>query len=149
MSTQLTANKGIQEQVLDIETGLTLVGNSYKSESGFKFMVGLRTLGSLQIIEGVAKGTAVDYLCGIRVFDENNELVIDIAVNRGTRYEREIVRKLVAKELLHMLNEANQNNEDFDYYAAQNKIDEELKLAYYRQSYEAINRWAKEIGIIK
>lgn len=127
--------------------GIIQIGKSYLAESGFKYNSGFRDFGSLKIVEDVASGTAVTYLCGIKVFDKNGTLVIDKKMSKQFHYEREQVRQVVLKELLTLLSIANKNNPDFNQDEARNKISEHLKLAYFKSSYKAINHWASELGI--
>ena len=69
-------------------------------------------------------------------------------MNNGFYYEREKVRKIVLAELLDMLLEANKENINFDLDEARMKISVHLKQAYYESSYNSINNWAAELGII-
>ena len=80
-------------------TGLQVYQN-FSSVSGFNYMVGIRELEGLKIIEGVAEGTACIYLTGIKVLDADNKLVVDIDVEYGTHYTREKVVNLVSQNYL-------------------------------------------------
>jgi len=95
-------------------SGVLQIGEIYKAESGFKYNSGLRNFGSLKIVEDVARGTAVTFLCGIKVFDQEGTLIIDKKMNQRFHFEREQVRKIVLQELLGMLIEANKENINFD-----------------------------------
>jgi len=86
-----------------MDNGLALIGNQFKSESGFLYATGYRQFGDLKIIEDVATGTAVSFLTGIKVFDKENNLIIDKRMKKGCHYEREFARKTVHTELLKML----------------------------------------------
>lgn len=123
------------------------IGESYLAESGFKYNSGFRDFGSLKIIEDVASGTAVTYLCGVKVFDKNGTLIIDKKMSKKFHYEREQVRRVVLRELVMLLSVANKNNSNFNQDQAKIKISEHLKLAYFESSYKAINHWAMELGI--
>jgi hypothetical protein len=131
----------------DHQTGLMLAG-SYTAVSGFNYAVGVREFGNLSIVEEVAQGTAVSYLNGVRVYDENKKLIIDKKATKGTHYSRETVRKIVLEALADMLEEAAKNQgKDYNRNDALNKIDEKLKGAYYSQSYQSVLQWAESIGI--
>jgi hypothetical protein len=133
---------------LDSENGLTIIGDAFIANSGFKYASGYRDFGSLKIVEDVAGGTAVAFLCGIKVYDKEGTLIIDKNVKNGVHFEREVVRKIVLKELLNMLIDINQDNENFDFENAKSTIDFLLKQAYFESSYKAITNWGLELGII-
>ena len=128
---------------------LTTIGKTYLADSGFQYKVGLRNFGSLKILEKVAFGTAVSFLCGIKIFDQKGVLLVDKKMNNHFYYEREKVRKVVLKELLDMLIEANKQNINFDLDEVKLKISKHLSHTYFKSSYEAINNWAIELGIFK
>jgi len=130
------------------ENGLTIIGNSFLAESGFKYASGYREFGSLKIVEDVAGGVAVAFLCGIKVYDKEGALIIDKNIEKGVHFEREVARRIVLNELLNMLIEVNQNNKNFDPENARTTIDFHLKQAYFESSYKAISNWALELGII-
>ena len=130
------------------KNGLATIGENYTANSGFLYNVDVRNFGSLKIIEEVAFGTAVSFLCGIKVFDQDGVLLVDKKMNNGFYYEREKVRKIVLAQLLDMLLEANKENINFDLDEARMKISVHLKQAYYESSYNSINNWAAELGII-
>lgn len=130
------------------ENGLTIIGDSFISQRGFKYASGYRNFGNLRIIEEIAGGTAVAFLCGIKVFDKDGTLIIDKKIEKGFHFEREAVRKIVLNALLNMLIEANGQDENFDIENASRIIDDRLKHAYYESSYNAITSWALELGII-
>jgi hypothetical protein len=133
---------------IDGENGLTIIGDSFLAESGFKYASGFRNFGNLRIVEEVAGGTAVAFLCGIKVFDKEGTLIIDKRIEKGFHFEREAVRKIVLNELLSMLIDVNEQDENFDIENARRTIDYRLKQAYFESSYNAINTWALELGII-
>lgn len=129
------------------DTGL-VVAKTYEANSGFEYSYGLRKFGDLTIVEEVGRGTAVSYLNNVRVYNNEEELVIDKSVKKGTHYSRETVRQIVLNELLNMLEEAALNaGREFDFEKANAVIDEKLKEAYFKKSYESILSWAVEIGI--
>ena len=138
-------NTEIQVSKVNMENGLSLIGDSYKAASGFEYASGYREFGNLSIIEEVGTGTAVTLLLGIKVLDKEGTLIIDKKLSGNNYYERELARKIVRDELVKMLSEANGNS--FDMVSAKKKIDELLKDAYYNTSYKAIIDWAFEIGI--
>ena len=73
------------------KNGLATIGENYTANSGFLYNVGVRNFGSLKIIEEVAFGTAVSFLCGIKVFDQDGVLLVDKKMNNGFYYEKSIV----------------------------------------------------------
>ena len=128
-------------------TGITVI-DSYEAASGFNYSIGVREFGDLIIVEEVGQGTAVSYLNGIRVFNKQKELVIDVKVKDNTHYSRETVRRLVRDELIKMLSKAAlKEGKSFDKTKAFETINSKLNDAYYEQSYQAVIEWAKEIGI--
>ena len=133
---------------INSENGLTIIGESFLAESGFKYASGFRNFGNLKIVEEVAGGNAVAFLCGVKVFDKEGTLIIDKKIKKGFHFEREAVRKIVLNELLSMLIDVNEQDENFDIENARHTIDHHLKQAYFESSYNAINAWALELGII-
>lgn len=131
----------------NLNTGLTIIGDQYKAQSGFLYASGYRDFGDLKIIEDVASGTAVSLLIGIKVFDKEGILIIDKRMEKGCYYEREIARNIVLEELLKMLE--SQNNTGFKYKKAKKVINKHLEQAYYNTSYKAITSWGEKLGIIK
>jgi hypothetical protein len=127
--------------------GVVQIGESYIAESGFRYNTGYRQFGSLKIVEEVARGNAITFLRGVKVFDKDGTLIIDKVMGEKFHFERELVRRLVLKELLNMLVEANKENNNFDVVEAKTKISKELKQAYFESSYRAINNWALELGL--
>lgn len=137
----------ITQQMKDQETGLCIL-NSLKAGSGFNYQTGVREFGDLKIVEGVSKGTANIFLTSIMVFDQHGSLIYDAEIRKLTNYSREVVRKNVLHGLIEMLREAAvRANKSFDELQAYQAIDEKLKTAYFSQSYEAVLRWAKEVGV--
>ena len=67
------------ENKLDIlnNNEVATIGKTYLADSGFLYKVGVRNFGSLKILEEVALGTGVSFLCGIKVFDQEGTLLID------------------------------------------------------------------------
>jgi hypothetical protein len=140
--------ESLREQEKVNENGLTVIGEAFKAESGFNYASGFRDFGNLKIVEDVAGGTAVTFLCGIKVFDDKGTLIIDRKVAKGFHFEREAVRKIVLNELLKMLLEVHKDDKNFNKDEAKYKIDHYLKHAYYESSYIAISKWAKDLGIL-
>lgn len=135
------------EKYRDDDTGLT-VRNTYLSGSGFNAIEGFRQFGSLSIREAVVKGVAITFLTHVKVFSQDNTLIIDVAFKERTSYSRERVRTVVLNELVKMLVEAAAaKGRSLDEYELHEKLDNELKAIYYQESYHAILDWASEIGI--
>ena len=51
-------------------TGMDIY-QSYTARSGFNYMVGMREVHNIVIIEKVAEGTAYTFLCGILIYVSN------------------------------------------------------------------------------
>ncbi len=129
-------------QLINTGTGLSVnQGDTYLAKSGFLYLSGVRKFGDLHIEEDMAKGTAVAYLTGVRVYDKDKTLIIDKRMGRGCHYEREKARLIVKEALINMLIEANKDNPNFDVMTADETIDIHLKSAYYSQTYESIMAW--------
>lgn len=136
-----------KNEFADQETGLVIRGSMVAS-SGFNYQTGVRQFNNLKIVEGVSKGTANIFLTSLMVFDERGSLIFDGEIRRMTNYSRETARKMVLEGLMTMLREATEKeNKYFDELKAYEVIDQQLKSAYYEQSYEAVIKWAQGIGI--
>lgn len=132
----------------DLETGL-VIKNNYKAPSGFNYVTGVREVGKLKVVEGVAKGAACIILKSVMVFDQHGKLIFDAEVKNMTPYSREYVRQVVLYGMLKMLREASsQSGKIFDDKHAFEMLDSMLESAYYEESYKAILIWAAEMGII-
>lgn len=132
---------------LDSETGF-VVRSSYQGSSGLLAMEGIRSFGTVTIREAVLKGTGTVFLTGVRVFDQNDVLLLDLSFDRFTTYSREKVRKAVLSELVQLLTEsATRQGQSIDVMLAWEKINNELNMAFYANSYQAILPLAKEWGI--
>lgn len=134
--------------IKDEETG-AIVRKKFTNDSGFTSLEGLRQFGTLSIHEGILKGTASVFLTSIRVYDQNDVLLFDIAYDKLTGYSREKVRKTVMNQLVQMLYDAaKQQGKTIDQNDVYERIDKELKAVYYSESYKAILGWASEYGIL-
>ncbi len=148
-------NKKYMEQTLairkspsDVETGLVIRTN-YEAASGFNYLTGIRDVGKLKVVEGIAKGAACIFLKSVMVLDQNGKLIFDAEVENMTQYSRETVRKIVLKGMMNMLRDASlQAGKSFDDLYAFEQLDKLLENAYYQESYKAILIWAEETGII-
>lgn len=137
----------ILNKQVDCETGLA-IKESFKAKSGFNYQTGVRDFGSLKIVEGVSSGTATIFLTSLMVFDGEKKLILDCEIGKLLNYSREAVRKMVLHGLLNMLREAaEKEKKSFDELKAYELIDNQLKDAYYEQSYKAALVWAGSIGI--
>ena len=131
----------------NVSTGLEVV-KSFQAGSGFKYISGFRKFGDLTIVESVTIGIGISYLNNIKVFNEDNELIIDKNLPKHTFYSREKARTVVRDELLYMLEDAAiANDKDYDRLDALEIIDHKLKTAFFKQSYLATLSWAQDIGI--
>lgn len=132
---------------LDIETGF-VVRNSFVSATGFTALEGIRNFGTVIIREGVLKGVGVIYLTGVRVFNAQDVLLLDITFDRFTPYSRERVRSVVLSELVQLLSDsAQQQGYSLDVTQAWEKLNRELNLVFYADSYRAILTLAAEWGV--
>ena len=131
-------------------TGLQVYQN-FSSVSGFNYMVGIRELDGLKIIEGVAEGTACIFLTGIKVLDADNKLVTEIEVEYGTHYTREKVVNLVSQKLFDVIWSAMDVSEQVAVGNEEVKfqIDQLLDNCYFGESKKSALNWARRVGIIK
>ncbi len=130
-------------------TGIDVYG-SYEAKSGFNYLVGVRQLQGLYIVEQIADGTGCTFLCGIKILCANSkELIKEIEVKNGVRYSRLRTLELVKAGLLEILEEAAiLEGHSFNYEQANKLITEQLDNCYFEQSRKAILNWAKSIGIL-
>jgi len=134
--------------IKDEETGFS-IRRAYQSSSGFQSIEGIRQFGKLTIREGVIKGVASSFLTSVKVFDANNTLILDLTFDRMTGYTRKLVLRAVRKELIEMLREASVlQGRTFDENEAFEKIDKELSIVFFGESYNAILHWADEFGLL-
>ena len=56
-------------------TGMS-VYQSYTAGSGFNYMVGMREMKDLLIVEQIAEGTACTFLCGIKIYHKETKAII-------------------------------------------------------------------------
>ncbi|MDL2304203.1 hypothetical protein LJC72_02540 [Bacteroides sp. OttesenSCG-928-D19] len=131
-------------------TGLT-VYNSYTANSGFNYMMGVREMEDLLIVENISEGTAITFLCGIQIFRKSTkELILDIPMECNTRYSRQTVMDIVHKMLFDLIAESlNKRHKRIDLDSLNNKIEELLDDCYFEKSRNAIIDWAQHVGIIK
>lgn len=135
------------ESKIDGETGLMVKGN-YQASSGLTYIAGLRKAGNLTIVEGVARGTACNFLTSLLVYDNEGNLIYDASITSLTHYSREVSYHMVLEGLMDMLREgAIKENKFFDEVQARIKIRELLDSSYYEQSYRVVVAWAESIGI--
>lgn len=136
-----------KQNQIDGETGIAIRGQ-FNSNSGLQYISGLREAGSLRIIEGVARGTACNFLTSLLVYDQTGNLIYDANIPALTSYSRELSCKIVLEGILCMLKQAAKHeNKIFNEYQATLKIKELLDKSYYETSYKAALNWAESIGI--
>lgn len=130
-------------------TGMS-VYESYIAGSGFNYMVGIREMRDLLIVEQIAEGTACTFLCGIRIYHKRTMAIIDeIEVERNTHYSREKVMKLVQNSLIQLLRSACiKANTELDMDSANEFLNEALDKCYFENSRKTVLEWAKSVGII-
>lgn len=131
-------------------TGLNIY-QSFTANSGLTYMVGVREMNDLLIVEQIAEGVACTFLCGIIIYHkQTKELIQEIAVKRNVHYSREKVLNLVHKSLLKVLVEANiHENTEIDISNANEYLKETLDKCYFEKSRKAIINWASSVGILK
>lgn len=133
---------------LDSSSGLVVKGESYLSASGFEYFGGERDFEGLKIVELICRGVGVEFLTRIRVFDQDGVLVVDIPVDNYVNYSRDVARQLVLDSLVDMLEKAALVlGKLFLKMIVYNQLDAKLKTAYYKESYNAILRWAASLDI--
>jgi hypothetical protein len=131
-------------------TGLT-VYKSFTANSGFNYMVGVREVQDLLIVEQIAEGTGCTYLCGIIIYHkENRELLKEITLPNGVHYTRTKVVGMVQKSIIELLEETCKKDKiDFDREHAQRFVNEIIDNCYFEASRKSILSWARTAGIIK
>lgn len=137
----------MSDSKIDNETGLIVKGH-FEASSGLTYIAGLRQAGSLRIVEGVARGTACNFLTSLLVYDQKGSLIYDASITSLTGYSREVSYNMVLEGLMDMLREgAGKEDKYFDEKQARIKITELLDTSYYEQSYKTVIAWAESIGI--
>lgn len=130
-------------------TGLNIY-ESYTALSGFKYMVGIREMGDLLILEQIAEGTACTFLCGVLIYqNETKKLIKEIEVEKNIRYTRAKALEIVREALLDILLESVfSEGLEMNTESANRQISEMLDHCYFDQSRMTILNWARSIGII-
>ena len=130
-------------------TGMNIY-QSYTASSGFNYMVGMREIHDIVIVEQIAEGTACTLLCGILIYHKKTkELLKEIEVGRNIRYTRAKTMDLVRQFLIQTLLETcNKNNVEIDKEYTKNYVDKILDECYFSNSQKAILEWAESVGII-
>ena len=142
---KLTAPIGFNDS-----TGMQ-VYQSFTAKSGFNYMVGVREIQDILIVEQIAEGTACTLLCGIHIYHkESKQLLKEIAVERNVHYTRSKVVELVHESLIQILTESCKLSRIYvDVDHANNFQNDVLDKCYFEKSRIAILQWAKTVGIIK
>lgn len=133
-------------------TGIDIY-DSFTALSGFNYIIGMREVKDLLIVEKVAEGTACTLLCGILIFHKDTkELLVDIPVERNVHYSREKVLKLVHSTILKFLSRNNEVagvEEQIDIESASKFLLEALDNCYFEKSRKLILTWAESVGLLK
>lgn len=131
-------------------TGLD-VYESYTAKSGFNYLVGIRSINDLVIMEQVAEGTANTLLCGILIYSKSDRVLLsEISVPKSTPYSRNIVVEIVKDTLLNLLETSvSESGDQLDLNAAEKQLNDMLDTCYFEKSRAAIINWAKSQGLIK
>lgn len=129
--------------------GLTII-DAHQHSNGFCYQLGIRESHGLLIIEGLAEGTACMFLSGIQVRDRaTNKEICTVEVERGTRYSRETVEKLVKKALCKSIGEAAiRSGRAFDMQDVEEQVEAMLDDCYFSECREAALGWAQRVGLI-
>lgn len=131
-------------------TGLS-VYKSFNANSGFNYMVGVREVQDLLIVEQIAEGTGCTYLCGILIYHKTNrELLKEITVPRNVHYTRIKVMEMVQNSIMELLEETcKKDGIEFDKAHAQSFVNEIIDNCYFEASRKIILSWARTVGILK
>lgn len=131
-------------------TGLS-VYKSFTANSGFNYMVGVREVQDLLIVEQIAEGTGCTYLCGILIYHKDNrELLKEITVPRNVHYTRIKVMEMVQNSIIELLEETcKKSSIDFDKERAYHFVNTVLDNCYFEDSRKTILAWARSLGILK
>jgi hypothetical protein len=132
------------------ETTDMSIYQSYTANSGMKYMVGVREMNDLLIVEQIAEGVACTFLCGVLIYNnKTNQLIQEIKVDRNVHYSREKVMNLVLNSLINTLNESSKINQmNIDIESATNFLLNALDKCYFEKSRHSIIEWAKSVGIL-
>lgn len=145
---------GLQKLIKPIgfndSTGMQ-VYQSYIAKSGFNYMVGVREIQDILIVEQIAEGTACTLLCGVLIYHkESKQLLKEIEVKRDVHYTRAKVVEMVRDALVNILTESCfKNLIEIDIDSATNFINEALDKCYFESSRKSVLAWAKSVGILK
>lgn len=128
-------------------TGMS-VYQSYTANSGLNYIVGMREMQDLLIVEQIAEGTACTFLCGILIYHkETKTLLKEIEIDRNVNYSREKVVTLVHKALLQVLSNASgKEYTSIDMQSANEFLSEALDKCYFENSRKTIIDWANLFG---
>lgn len=131
-------------------TGMN-VYQSYTANSGLNYIVGMREMQDLLIVEQIAEGTACTFLCGILIYHKGTKTLLkEIEIDRNIHYSREKVMVIVQKALIQVLgNACGNDNTKIDLQSANEFLSEALEKCYFENSRKTIIDWAKSVGIIK
>lgn len=131
-------------------TGMNIY-QSYTARSGFNYMVGMREVHDILIVEKIAEGTACTFLCGILIYHKKtNELLKEVEVARNVHYTRDKAMELVEKSLYQLVIEAcGKNKIEIEEDEAKKYVHDILDKCYFDTSRKTIINWAFSAGIIK
>ena len=131
-------------------TGLQLY-QSFAAKSGFNYMVGVREIQDILIVEQIAEGTACTLLCGVLIYHkESKQLLNEIEVDRNVHYTRAKVVEMVREALINILTESCfKNLIEIDIESATHFINDALDKCYFESSRKSILVWARSVGILK
>jgi hypothetical protein len=135
---------------VDESTGM-IIYQSYHSDSGINYMIGMRELDDLLILEQIGEGTAVTFLCGIKIIRKSTkDLIADILVDNNIHYTRQTVLEMVRKVLFDIIvKEFRMHGKHIDMDYLYKKLSDILDKCYFEKSRKAAMDWAYDIGIIK
>jgi len=127
--------------------GMTVYKALKFKEDGFMYQIGTREIeGGLKVVEALAEGVGCCFLCGISVFDAENELVCDIPVGKDVKYCRQIVVEMVVKHLTDKVLESLEGNVNIDDVRA--KVMAVVDRSYFEKSRQIALDWARKMNIL-
>lgn len=130
-------------------TGIDVI-TKFNAASGFNYLLGVRELEGIYILEQIADGTACTFLCGIKILSKKDKTLIkEIDVDTNEHYTRQKCLNLVENALIEvLLDAAKKDRLPFDHVSARTQVAKLLDVCYFEQSRKAAIEWAMSIGII-
>lgn len=149
MENKLPAISNSSVSTYCVHTGLSVNG-TFKAQSGFNYVAGIREVKGLIIVEAVAEGIGCTYLCGIRILNKSDNVLLgEIDVPRNEYYSRKKCSELVSEKLLEVIEASSARvGKTIDQSSTRQKIDKILDDCYFKQSRISVLSWAESLNII-